>query len=509
MDIQQLKLLAERVRVLLQKSNHTVGYNQSLDLIAALPGLRNWPEVQAFPDRVADCELDGASAGRLAFRFKRKFDLELSPNAILTALGAPGGKKAPRAPQIWPTGPVPGVYITMSPAAIDALLFQYDDATDGGVVYAEQAGIHWGGSIDLGENGLWSGGLERVPSGTLVVVGPVELNQQAWVESASKLETACLLALNDELRVVVLIDTASPEGMCEDVQLMVRSSQPLGEDYDKALLGFVTDDGECHRIEPFARPRPRLEPIQSVATLDAIPSQVLPALRKAVAGRPAGLLLFGSALHAEHPAIELVAASLALTEHAGPAARIRPRKRSTPAKDWQVPEAIRQLPFLPSIESAYDQGYRRMIYDPSYTRGELLLKFSDKALLIAGTYASDVMDAYMSTIRAGGPAKDGDLLARIIAILGVTPVPTKRGEVVASDFFVAREKSDFHPRNFEDVEAFLRENRILKSEDELARLLDSGDVKVTALKKGLPRSRVIHELLAKRAAQKKKAAHAH
>ena len=61
MDIQQLKLLAERVRVLLQKYNHTVGYNQSLDLIAALPGLRNWPEVQAFPDRVVDCALDGAS----------------------------------------------------------------------------------------------------------------------------------------------------------------------------------------------------------------------------------------------------------------------------------------------------------------------------------------------------------------------------------------------------------------------------------------------------------------
>lgn len=503
MDIQQLKLLAERVRVLLQKYNHTVGYNQSLDLIAALPGLRNWPEVQAFPDRVVDCALDGASAGRLAFRLKRKFDLELSPHAILTALGALGGKSAPRGPHIWPTGPAPGVYVTMSPAAIDAILFRYDDATDGGVVYAEQAGTHWGGSIDLGDNGLWSGGLERVPSGTLVIVGPVELNQQAWADSASKLETACLLALNDELRVVVLIDTASPEGMWEDVRLMIRSSQPSGEDYDKALIGIVTDDGECHRVESSAGSRPSPTPIQSVATVDAIPPTILPALRKAVAGRATGLLLFGSALHAEHSAIELVASALALTEHAGPAARIRPRNRSTPAKDWQVPEAIRQLPFLPSIESAYDQGYRRMVYDPSYTRGELLLRFSEKALLIAGTYASDVMDAYMSTMRAGGPAKDGDLLARIIAILSVTPVPTKQGEVMAGDFFVSPEKSDVYPKNFEEIEAFLRDNRILKSEDELGRLLDSGVVKVAALKKALPRSRIIQELLSRRNAARR------
>ena len=58
MDIQQLKLLAGRVRGLLEQSRHSIGHNQSLDLIAALPGLRNWPEVQAFPDRVAACELD-------------------------------------------------------------------------------------------------------------------------------------------------------------------------------------------------------------------------------------------------------------------------------------------------------------------------------------------------------------------------------------------------------------------------------------------------------------------
>ena len=56
---------------------------------------------------------------------------------------------------------------------------RYEEATDGGLVYAERAGNGWEGSIDLGEHGLWSPGIDRLPSGTLLVVGPIELNQQS------------------------------------------------------------------------------------------------------------------------------------------------------------------------------------------------------------------------------------------------------------------------------------------------------------------------------------------
>lgn len=52
MDTQQLKLWAARTRDLLAEAQHTVGHNQSLDVIVALPGLRSWPEVIAFPERV-------------------------------------------------------------------------------------------------------------------------------------------------------------------------------------------------------------------------------------------------------------------------------------------------------------------------------------------------------------------------------------------------------------------------------------------------------------------------
>src|SRR5581483_7984968 len=225
MEIPQLKLLAAGVRQLLKQSQHEIGHNQSLDLIAAIPGLRNWPEVQAFPDRVAAAQLNEDAASRLAFRLNKKFNLGTSSAALLDALQPAAPARADLAPQIWPTGPAPGVYVTDSESAITALLERYEEATDGAVVYAEAAGSGWPASIDLGEGGLWSDGLERVPSGTLLVVGPVGLNQQMWNEESVRLAMACRRAYESRHRVAVLVHTPSPWAMCEDVNLMVNSAR--------------------------------------------------------------------------------------------------------------------------------------------------------------------------------------------------------------------------------------------------------------------------------------------
>jgi hypothetical protein len=504
MDIQQLKLLAGCIRTLLQQANHSLGHNQSLDLIGALPGLRNWPEVMAFPDRVAACELDVTSTSRLAFRLKKKFGLELSPQALLTALVLPGTAKPARAPQVWPTGPNPGVYIATSQDAIDALLERYTEATDGALVFAERAGNHWESSIDLGEQGLWSSGLSRVPSGTLIVVGPLELTQQAWGDTAVHLEQACLDAQVSEHRVAILVNTPTPESICEDVLLMVRSIKPEDDDCDSALLGVVTEDGELQEREPFARPRPSPTHIQSIATVDALPPAALAPLQKALAGRTAGLLFFGSAVIAEHSAIDLVVASLAMTEHLGPAARIMPRNRSTPAKDWQVPDAIQQLPFLPSIESAYDQGYRRMVINPNYTNAEVLQKFGERALLIGGAYGGSVEQVFMNMMRGGGIRQESDLLENLIALLGVRPIPGKHGEVITSDLFVMpQDGNSVQPQKFEDLLNFLRTNRILRWEEQMAKFLELKVITSAGLKKALPRDPDVSEFLSQRAAMKK------
>lgn len=495
MDIQQLKLMAGRVRGLLEQSKHTIGHNQSLDLIAALPGLRNWPEVQAFPDRVAACELDAASAGRLGFRLKRKFDLNLTPQAILGHLSPSASTNTALAPQIWPTGPQPGIYVTDSQEAIDALLANYEDATDGALIYAERAGNHWEGSIDLGEGGLWSSGLWRVPSGTLLVVGPLLFDQQSWNSTRDRLEMACLIAQGAGHRVAVLIDTPTPEAMFEDVRLIVRSAQPEGEDYEAALLGSVSAEGALQLRQPFATSRPVLAQVPNVATPDAIPASVRNQLANALAGKTSGLLLFGSSEIEEHSAIELVAASLAMTEHAGPAARIMPRHRPTPAKDWLVPQAIQQLPFLPSIESAYAQGYRRMIVSPHYTRAELMKQFSGDVLFISGTYGSVVDDVFMRFFVAGSLKREEDLLSSVLAILGVAYAHGSHGRESICDLYLPDRAKVVVPAKDDDLTQFIQDGRVVRWQDELVQLLGEGRLTRSAVQTALKRNRHVADFL--------------
>lgn len=327
-----------------------------------------------------------------------------------------------------------------------------------------------------------------MPSGTLLVVGPLELDQQSWDGTASRLETACRYALDSGHRVAVLLDSPTPEMLHEDVRLMV-TSRDGHVDEETALIGIVTDKGELQARTPFSGAWPTIELVTPAGTTDALPTLFMGPLRDVLAERTNGLLLFGSAVIAEHSAMDLVAASLALTEHAGPAARIMARHRSTPSKDWDVPEAIQQLPFLPSIESAYAQGYRRLIYHPSYTEPELLLKYGEDALLICGTYGADVMSVFMSTMRAGGGTDmEADLLARIIAIAATTPLLSNDGNKVVADLYVATSAPIDNVVTFEQVEQFLNDNLLTRWKDGLASLLEAGIVAPAEAKKAFPRS---------------------
>jgi hypothetical protein len=88
MDTQQLKELAGRIRAWLASSSINIKYNQSLDYSAALVGLRNWPEVQAFPAKVSAAQLDLPAAVRLAKRLKDKHDHTATPATLLSFLQA-------------------------------------------------------------------------------------------------------------------------------------------------------------------------------------------------------------------------------------------------------------------------------------------------------------------------------------------------------------------------------------------------------------------------------------
>lgn len=500
MDMPQLKLLAGRVRDLLQESNTPINHSQALDLIAALPGVRNWPEVQAFPARVAACELDASSAGRLAFRLKKKFDLEFSPQEMLAAIMPAAAPISSGVLQVWPAGPSSGVYIATSQTSIDALLQRYEEATDGELVYAERAGSHWDGSIDLGEDGLWSSGLPRVASGTLIVVGPVKLNQQDWDDGCVRLARAAMCAHESNHRVVVLVHTPSPDMVFEDVRLMVESTQPEGADHDRALVGVVTDEGDLQARVPFAERRPPPKLVKSVATTKAIPAKALSLLNGAVGHRTSGIILLGSEDNTDNPAIDLAAATLALTEIAGPAARIMPRNRSTPAKHWHVPDSIAQLPFLPSIESAYEQGYRRMVVSPNYTDGELLLEFAGEVMFIAGVYGSSVEEMFVRAIRTRG-TDESEVLPALLAVLGV-----KRTENVAEpiheviDMYVPDSSRPPETKVKGDwVYDYLNKSRVLRWEEQIEQLLHSRELTEVEIKELFGRSRNIQTFLTERA----------
>ena len=99
-----------------------------------------------------------------------------------------------------------------------------------------------------------------------------------------------------------------------------------------------------------------------------------------------------------------------------------PRHRSTPEKDWWVPEPIKSLPFLPSIQSAYAQGYRRMVISPHYTDAETVLDHPD-VLFIGGTHGSEVKEV-ARLVFGIGRAEPAELAARLIASSsGRTPRP--------------------------------------------------------------------------------------
>lgn len=501
MDIPQLKLLAGRVRDQLQQSSCLIGHSQSLDLIAALPGLRNWPEVLAFPGRVAACELETASVSRLAYRIKKKFSLEVGPKELMVTLAQGDGLPSFSSLQVWPGGPLSGVYVTTSATAIDALLARYEEATDGGLVYAEQAANGWDGSIDLGEYGLWSSGIDRLPSGTLLVVGPLQLDQSTWKNAAERLEMACLHALNSEHRVAVLVDTPTPDRLCEDLDLMVRKLRDEESDTHTALQGIVTEEGELQDRRPFSRgyPKPALVSVQ--LGMDAIPRTALEPLRNELASRTCGMALFGASRITEHTAYEQLAAALALTEHAGPAARIMSRHRGTPAKDWMVPEPIKQLPFLPSIESAYAQGYRRMLVDAHYTQGDAWLDYDD-VLFMGATYGHDVMEVALNLVARSGQ-REARALQRIIAVLGVLHVEGKKGPAVASDLFIRGDATGPMGTDWSEFENFLRSRRVVRWDDELSVLLDAGLVTMASVKKSDPRNRHIGDFFARRKEMKR------
>lgn len=492
MEIQQLKVLASRIRDLLRIDSAPIGHNKSLDVSAAIVGLRNWPEVSAFPERVAQTSFDLQATARLAYRLKSLTPTEFSPEGLLIALRPEELEGTAAAPQLWPSGPEAGVYLTTDSMAIEALMKSYSDATDGALVYAERAGESFMDCIDLGEGGIWSTGLFRAPSGTLLVLGPLELSQQSWETCAEKIGVACNMVKTAQHRIAVLVKSPCPELVFQDLYVMANSQ---GNGLATALKGIVTSSGELELRVPFVPevPAPVLTPTR--ASTAVIPKNVLPLLKDALAREKAGFVVVGSTVIEDHYAVDLMAACLPLTEHVGPVARILPRTRSTPAKDMLVPDPIKELPMLASIESAYAQGYRRMLVRPGFTENEVLLKYSRDVLFIIGAYGMSVEAVCMELERSRSNQSSSVTTAPLLAALGVGTIHARKDTHQISDLYVKGSFDLTENSTVHEVYDFLKDQRILRWERELEALIAAKVVSVSQVKNSLGNQFALKEFL--------------
>lgn len=483
MDTQMLKVFAERIRAHLGQHQLHLKHGQALDLIAALPGLRNWPEVNAFPARVAAAEVDGDSTERLARRLSALYNITLTPDALAHVLTPDARMLGLR---IWPNGPVPGVYVTTSRDAVDAAIANYEAAAEGALLYAEDAGCSSDTGIDLGEHGLFSRGMDRLPSGTLVVVGPIALTQESWSDSRDRLNTAAGLAHTSSLRVVVLVDTPLPENLHSDIDLLLR---PEDEGFDSEpvdVLGVVADTGELTVVQPFVGRRVSPLTTQAFTTTQKLPPVLEDALRKGVSQRPHGVIVLGVS-PSDTPRRGLLEAVLPLTEHAGPAVRIQPTFRSGYGKDeTPLSPYFAGLAVFPSVESAYAHGFRRMVIESSFHGvSKAMAARAEDVCFILMAHSTEVAGAWMDTMSCHQDWPDG--LESIIAVLCMADIECKKGTFAVCDAFVAGGPPAPEGARVGTLMEHLDANRAVRWQDQLQPLLAERRVTMTQAKKALRR----------------------
>jgi hypothetical protein len=468
MDTQELKILAARLRAFLERRGHALKHGHSLDLIAAIPGLRNWPEVGAFPARVREATLDEVTAARLARNLAERRGISTTTGELLRALTTTDEAPRPATADVWPDGPTAGIYVATSQAAIDALIARYEREAPGHVLYGEQAASGAESAIDLGESGIFSKGLLRAPSGTLVILGPMEMTQETWEDNGYRMWAARSLVDEAQHRVVILATTPSPSTLHSDLALLLQLEEEPGS-VDETLRGNLIDGGEFVELTRFVneQPAPILAPI--VPPSIELPAELAGVLKKAIQFRPHGIIIVAEGRLRESR-FELLEAVLPLTEHAGPAARIQPNFRGGYGRDdTPLSSRFAGVPVCASIESAYAHGYRRMLIERPDSAGAAMMKYAAQVCFLVDAYGEDVSGAFMSTLRPE-PKDEHRSLQVLIAILCVSHIENAKGCFDICDAYIA------HPDapTYSDLERnwdYAENNRVIRWEDGLRSLV--------------------------------------
>ena len=436
------------------------------------------------------------SADRLAKRIAKLHALNLPCDELRQALEP----SVASALNVWPDGPVPGVYVTTSQEAIDAAIAKYEAATDGALLYTENAGRSSDATIDLGEYGLFSRGMDRLPSGTLVVVGQLSLTQESWDDNKDRLNAAANLAYSSSLRIAVLAETPLPENLHSDIDLLLRSDDD-GLDSDPVdVLGVVTASGDLQVVQPFVQRRLAPSDGQRLTTNQRLPRVLEAALQQAVAKRLYGIIVLGIT-SSDKPRKALLEAVLPLTEHAGPAVRIQPTFRSGYGKDdTPLSPHFEGLPIFPSIESAYADGFRRMVIESAHHgASKAMAEHAHDTCFLLTSYSTEVAGAWLDAMPQRQDWPNG--LESLTAVLCVAYIEAKKEAFIVCDAFIAGAPRSPEGKQFGELIAHLEAHRVVRWQDQLDAFLDSGKVTSVEAKKALHRHDVDAHLALRKAAQ--------
>lgn len=470
MNTQNLKVFAERLRTHLESHNLIIKHGQALDLIAAIPGLRNWPEVIAFPARYANLQLEQSTVERLTKRIAKLHALRLSVDQLCQVLNPSPVSIL----TVWPNGPVPGLYVTTSPKAIDAAIAKYETATAGALLYAESAGSSSDSAIDLGESGLFSPGMDRLPSGTLLVIGPLPLTQESWSDNKDRLNVAAGLVYESSLRVIVLVETPLPENLHSDFALLLSPDNKI-DSLQMDVLGVATESGDLQVVEPFVQRRLIPAKIQNFITTQRIPEVLETTLKQAVTKRPYGIIALGYS-HDADSSVARLEALLPLTEIVGSAARIQPTFRLGYSKNGSpLSPHFEGIPIFPSIESAYAHGYRRIVIESPYHGAiEAMVEYADKVCFLIPSYENHIEGILINTL--SGRLDKNNRLSLINAILCIADITTDTEIHVVCEAFVGSASAQIPDDSYDKFWEYIKSHRSVRWEDQLTELLAANKV---------------------------------
>lgn len=489
MDAAYLHFLAGRICDWLAfKHQIKLKHSHALDCVAALAGLRNWPEVLAFPQRLAALRPQDAGSDaeqRVMERINGKVGHALAaddlPSHDIRYLLMEAWSQPMPSADLWPDGPPNGVYVTTSKEAAKAAVARYESAYPSTVMYAEDASFHEEGMVALGEGGIFSGGMQRVPSGTLFVLGPLVLSEENWSECRDRMAAAIALPG----RVIVIVETPQPEHVMDDLMLLLHEEVELFR-FEEALCrlrGIVQKDGSLVDKSPLGLGRRRPKPV-AVTPAEPLPKPLAAALQAGLARRNFGFVVVGTFADKEE-SFRLLEATLPYTDHAGPAARILTDDRIGYDGDPPLSGAFAALPVYPSVESAYRCGYRRMVIERPHIAADSLYRHADDVCFHlpgldwrAGELLLRSLDMHLE--RGPGP------LAKAIAALGVGHIEGKNGTFTLFDAMPATAAPLAADAESEAVLRFADSNRSVRWEDQLVPLLREKRITAAEVKKSLP-----------------------